>query len=155
MLLRKSVPADGQGGSPLPPPREGRLHLPLSRKPSQKVNDLLSCVPGNPQIPAFALSVSRPSATPPFYPPFPSMQCTCALYQAHWLCSKSTNFRNVVWPGPVLILWGKVSYARTDEAFAQRGSHTKAKELGVWSQVQPKASLKVSGGPQEVFLPLC
>lgn len=42
----------------------------------------------------------------------------------------------------------------TGEALSRKGSHTNAKELGVGSKVQPKASVKVTC-PQEVTLPLC
>ena len=43
-------------------PREGSLHLPLSKKPSQKSEQSLLCVPSVSQITIFTLTVSRLSA---------------------------------------------------------------------------------------------
>ena len=70
--------------------REGSLHLLLSGKPSQK--NIWSVLPGEersdpgvPEILAFTLS-SRPSA-------YLAVQCTCVLFQGHWLSLKTPNFR--------------------------------------------------------------
>lgn len=113
-------------------PGEGNSCPKLFQKPSQKSKLSPFIVPDIPQISAFILSMSQPSA-------HPAVQCS-VFYFMQGLGFKALNFRYQVQCGSLLILWGRVSHWAGAGLF-QKGSFTKPQGLGVYGKAHQKAIL--------------